>query len=94
VLAFFCGREPETYDCIFCDFGDNLGIVLGAYSIEKVVDKRGFEPPASSLRTSILSQDAVPQSLSFRSEVLRWPTWTTGKMAGATPLWPANFSKT
>jgi len=45
------GTRPTAADsATLALIGESLRI-LGAYSIEKVVDERGFEPPASSLRT-------------------------------------------
>src|SRR6266699_3024526 len=44
-----------------------------------MVDERGFEPPASSLRTvGKISQGKAPQSLSCFHEALNWQTWQTG----------------
>ncbi len=52
VLAFFAVGNPRLTAAHFA----TLAIIwrslrILAYSIEKVVDERGFEPPASSLRT-------------------------------------------
>src|SRR5947207_14972120 len=44
-----------------------------------MVDERGFEPPASSLRTvGKISQGKAPQALSCFHEALNWQTWQTG----------------
>jgi len=58
--------------------------------------KKWFQPCAGEVKeipTQVDAEGAI-QSLSFRSGVLRWPAWPTRQMAGATPLWPANFSNT
>src|SRR6266566_4652796 len=44
-----------------------------------MVDERGFDPPASSLRTvGKISEGKAPQSLSYFHEALNWQTWQTG----------------